>query len=1057
MTQNLMTSENKEARQSILAIPSIWMINNPIASSLLTFAIIIFGLLSFNNINQESSPSFQIDEIIIEASYPGATPKDIEQSIILTIEHQLRDNPNIDRINASAYEGHAEITLELIEGITPDTILAQIKTSIDGINSFPMEMETPTVSFVEEFDSIVEIGLHGVVSELQLYHQAIQLKQAMLSKLNLAKIDIQGAREPEIVIQLNHEKLRQYQLTLAQILTKLKASVSDIPAGSINTQGGEILIRTLGRKEITEQFSEINIIVESTGSPVTLAEIATISNSFKGQDKPFLVNNEPGLELKVYQNKNSKPVEISAEIQKFINDYQAEIPDSLTLTILQDASEPFSQRISLLTSNGLIGMFLVIFVLALFIDLRLAFWVSMGIPIAIVGTLGLMPLLNIPINMITLFAFVITLGVLVDDAVIVAENIYQKIQQGIAIDNALKEGVKEMALPVVFSVSTNIIAFVPLLFVPGELGVMYKPMTLLIFAIFFVSLIEALLILPLHLRYIDKPKRFSAISTLQSRCFSAFNYVKNTLYLRWLRTSCNNPITVIIIFLSLACLVFSWVYSGRVDSSFVPKVESTRIDAEVEFPVGTPLKEKTAIITFIEQAGIKAINSLNGRNDYKFRMQEIGSNSGSSTFMIVTDEQRDFTTKEFVDAWRINIGEVPGVKSIFFDYQVGPGGGKELVIELGHKDEKVLNSAVNELMDGLRRVSGITDIDSELMDGKLQYNLTLTPLGQKLGFTSDSLGQQVRLRFFGGEAIRQIVSGDEVKVRVMMARSQHYYADNLSQLIIIAPNNDTVELGQVANITTIKAPTSINRVDGIQLVEVTASILRQIANASLVLKTVEEDLLLNLTNKYPELDVELGGDARVESKVNTEILKGIGLAFALIFALLAIIFRNYFDALLVLLVIPFCVAAAALGHIVMGYPFSVMSLFGMIALSGLVINGSFVMLLKIKSLLKEGLDYKNAIAEAALNRFRPVVLTSMTTAVGLFPMLFETSTQALYLVPMVISLCFGSVFSIVTILVFSPAMFVLSEQFRVSVNKSYDQKQMSPTNLKYKEIENDAI
>ncbi len=1038
-----MTAKSITSNKGILSAPSIWMINNPIASSLLTFAIIILGLMSFDNINQESSPSFQINEILIEVSYPGATPKDIEQGIILSIEHQLRDNPNIDRISANAYEGAAEITLALIEGINPDTVLSQVKNSIDGINSFPIEMENPTITFVEELDSIVEVGLHGNVSELLLYREASQLKQALLATLDLAKIDIQGARSPEIVIELNQIKLRQYQLTLAQVLSKVKASVSDVPAGNINTQAGEILIRTLGRKELSEQFTNIPIITDISGNSVTLADIATISDSFEGQVKPFKVNSEAGLELKIYQNKSSKPIDISKDIQNFIANYQTEIPAGLTLTILQDQSEPFSQRINLLTSNGLIGMLLVILVLSLFLDLRLAFWVSMGIPISIVGTLGLMPLLDIPINMITLFAFIITLGILVDDAVIVAENIYLKVQQDIAMDIALRDGVKEMTLPVVFSVATNIIAFIPLLYVPGELGVMYKPMTLLIFAIFTVSLIEALLILPLHLRHINKPMRFQAISKIQTNCFNRFNIFKNNVYASWLKTSCNNPITVIIIFSSLSVLIFSWVYSGRVDSSFVPKIESTRIDAEVEFPTGAPLKDKIAIINYIEAAGVKAIESLNGQDDYKFRMQDIGSSSGSSTFMIVSDDQRNFTAKDFVDAWRISIGEVPSVKSIFFDYQVGPGGGKELVIELGHKDAEILTLAANELMNGLNRVSGVTDIDSALMDGKLQYNLTPTPLGKSLGFTSDSLGELIRLRFFGGEAIRQIVTGDEVKVRVIMQRNQQYYANQLNQLIITAPNGDSVELSQVANITTAKAATSINRVDGIQLVEVTASILRQVASASLILKTVEEDLLTKLSAKYPDLDVELGGEARVESKVNSEIVKGIGLAFTLIFAMLAIIFRNYLDAILVLIIIPFCLAAAMLGHIVMGYSFSVMSLFGMIALSGLVINGSFVMLLKVKSLKKKGVHYKEAVIEAALNRFRPVVLTAVTTAAGLFPMLFETSTQALYLVPMVISLSFGSVFSIATILLLSPAMFTLSEQLKAKEHKTESPNKMN--------------
>ena len=349
-----------------------------------------------------------------------------------------------------------------------------------------------------------------------------------------------------------------------------------------------------------------------------------------------------------------------------------------------------------------------------------------------------------------------------------------------------------------------------------------------------------------------------------------------------------------------------------------------------------------------------------------------------------------------------------------------------VVFELGHNDEGTLKIAATELMSGLARIAGITDIDSALVDGKLQYNLSPTPLGKSLGFTSDSLGKQVRLHFFGGEAKRQIINGDEVKVRVIMDKDEHYYANQLERLIIFSPSGETVELGQVANISKTKAVTLINRIDGSQYVEVTASILRKLTTASLAIKVIEEELISDLELKYPNLSIELGGEARIESKANTEIFKGIALAFALVFAMLAVIFRSYSDAVLVLFVIPFSIAAAMLGHIVMGSPFSIMSLFGMIAVSGIVINGSFVMLLKIKSLCKEGVNKKEAVIEAALNRFRPVVLTAITTAAGLVPMLFETSTQALYLIPMVISLSFGTVFSIATILLLCPAIFILS-------------------------------
>lgn len=1018
------------AKNTLLAAPSIWMINNPIASSLLTCALIIFGYLSFTNIVQETSPSFKVDEIIIEASYPGASPKDIERSIIVNIENKLRDNVNIEQITATASEGLAEVSLELVDVVDANTVLQQVKNSIDGIDSFPIEMEQPTIEIAQRVDSIVEIGVHGNVSEQMLYQQASQLKQAMLTELDIAKVEINGARSPEIIIEADLLKLQQYHLTIAQVLAKVKESVFDIPAGKIETSSGAIIVRTHGRKELITEFAAIEIITDNFGGRVTLADIATISHGFQGVNEPFFVNGDPGLELVIYQNVATKPVEISQNIQSFINDYRQTIPAQIRLTILQDQATPFIERITMLTSNGAIGMLLVIIVLSLFLDFRLAFWVSMGIPIAIIGAMGSMPLLNIPINMITLFAFILTLGILVDDAVIVAENIYQKVQTGIEMSTALKEGTKEMALPVVFSVATNIIAFIPLLFVPGTLGVMYQPMTMLIFAIFIVSLIEALLILPLHLRKLDKPLPNNIVVRLQTRCFSAFERFKNQLYGKWLKASLATPIVVIVLFVSLTCVVFSWVYSGRVDSSFAPKIESTRIDAEVEFPVGSPLHDKLSILKYITKAGDQALAQLNGSSGKTFHMQDVTASSGSSTFMLVAEQNRSFTATEFVNQWRKNIGEVPGVKSVFFDYQVGPGGGKELVIELGHHNANTLSQAVTELMDELCKVTGIADIDSELLAGNQQYNLIPKPLAYQLGYTDTTFGEQVRKLFFGGEAIRQIVAGDEVKVRVMMNREQQYFAEQLQSLLLTAPNGDLVTLAQVATIVTNEAATTINRVDGVQLIEVTASILRDQSNASVVITMVEDKILEKLAEKYPDLDIDLGGEARIESRVNSSIVQGIALAFGLIFALLAIIFRSYIDALLVLIIIPFCLAAAFLGHILMGFPFSVMSLFGMIALSGLVINGTFVLMWQTKTNLKRGQDYPTAIFNASLNRFRPVVLTAITTAAGLIPMLFETSTQALYLVPMAISLSFGSVFSLATILLLSPALFTLAARFR---------------------------
>ncbi|GIU22621.1 efflux RND transporter permease subunit [Shewanella sp. MBTL60-007] len=1006
-----------------------WMIDNPIAVNLLTLAIVVSGFYSFGSIKQETSPSFKVDEIAISASFPGATPKEIEQGIIMPIEHRLAENTNIDRLAATAAEGSAEVVITLNDGVDANSVLADIKNDLDSINSFPASMEPLQVSLVEELDSLIEFGLYGNLPETELRQEATRLKTALLNQFDVAKIKLFGVRETEVIIEITQAKLYQYQLTLPQVTEKIAAEVTDISAGSISTNAGDILIRTLGRKDQIDQFRHINIQSLPDGGEITLGQIANISYGFSHQTVPFWVNSQPGIMLVIYQSETAKPIELSAQIQEFVTQYQTSLPTGAEITVLDDQAQSFQTRIDLLLNNGLIGMLLVIIALSLFLDTRLSFWVCMGIPIAIIGSFAVMPVLSIPLNMITLFAFIITLGILVDDAVIVAENIYQKVKQGDAIDTALKQGATEMAVPVCFSVITNIIAFVPLLFVPGELGVMYKPMALLIFAIFSVSLIEALFILPYHLKHLDKPQKPGRLGRIQVKSFHGFESLRDKHYKKLLTISLHNPWSVLAIFISLTLVIFSWVNSGRVDSGFVPKVESQRIDAEVEFPAGTALKDKQAIMEQIEAAGIRAFARLGQSDSYKHIMVEIEASAASTTFQIVEDHKRNYTAREFVDVWRSEIGSLAGVKSLFFDYEVGPGGGKELSIELAANDSDILKQATFELMKKLRQIEGVTDLDSSLSDALLEYTLTLTPRGSMMGFDSDSLGELVRNSFYGQEIKRQIQNGEELKIRVMRHRNEQFKANSLGELLIVSPTGEQVLLKQIADIKPILSTTQIDRTDGIEQVEVSASFIRSKANVALITSQIADEILPALMEKYPDIDAELGGGARTERKVNSQLMTGIILALFMVFSFLAIYFKSSLDALLILSVIPLCLGAAMLGHIILNQSFSVMSLFGMIALSGLVLNGAFVLLIEIKQGLRSGVDIETAIMNSSLSRFRPVVITAMTTTVGLTPMLFETSTQAQYLIPMVISLSFGTLFSIATILLFAPTLFLISEHW----------------------------
>jgi multidrug efflux pump subunit AcrB len=478
-------------------------------------------------------------------------------------------------------------------------------------------------------------------------------------------------------------------------------------------------------------------------------------------------------------------------------------------------------------------------------------------------------------------------------------------------------------------------------------------------------------------------------------------------------------------------ITYSWVNSGRVDSGFVPKVESQRIDAEVEFPAGASLKHKMDTMALIEAAGVGAFSELNDPHGYKHTMMSIHGSSASTTFQILEDTQRSYSARQFVEEWRSQIGELAGTKSVFFDYEVGPGGGKELSIELGADDSEALKQASFALMEQLRLIRGVTDIDSSLIDAQRELILTVNARGSMLGFDSDSLGALVRRSFHGEEIKRQIANGDELKVRVMRHRDEQYMVNTLGELLITSPRGEQVLLKQVADIDTVLSATQIERVDGIEQVEITASFIRSQANVALITAKISDEILPALMAQFPQVTAELGGSARTEHKVNGQLIIGIVLALFLVFAFLGIYFKSLLDALLMLSVIPLCLAAAMLGHIILNQSFSVMSLFGMVALSGLVLNGAFVLLLEIKQGLQLGMSIDDAVINASLSRFRPVVITALTTTLGLAPMLFETSTQAQYLIPMVISLSFGTLFSIATILIFAPALFSISERYHV--------------------------
>jgi len=1035
------------APQGVFTSIISWMARNAVAANMLMISLLVGGTFALQIIEQEALASFTLDSVEVSVEYPGASPAEVEESILLAIETEIRDITAIRKVSATASEGNGRIQIELTEGSDANIVLQDIKIAIDRIQTFPNDAERPEVSLAEDIEDIVAIALSGDVDEQTLYAHAKAIRDELLVFPDIAKVEIKGARRPEIIIEIPEQELRPRDLTLQSVADIVTSAATDVPAGSVRGANGETLIRTMGRRNNAADFADIEIMQNASEGQLHLANIASIKEGFEDTDQLLTFNGKSGFELVIYQTSQARVLGLSERIYDYIDTKQSQLPSTVTLQVLDSKADDFRERISLLFDNGFVGLILVVIALALFMEARLAFWVSASIPVVLIGAMTFMPMVSVPLNMVTLFAFIITLGIVVDDAVIVGENIYRHIQNGKPVEEAVVDGVTEMIVPVMFAVGTNILAFLPSMFLPGEIGMMLKPMAMLVFAIFIVSLIEALFILPAHLmgmrgsmrqyRFLKGKgwlsKSIRAFAQFRQKLALSFDRLRDTAYSQLLHKCMQNPLNVSLVFFGLTFVIFTWVGTGRIDVNFAPKIESSRIDVEFEMPAGTPFSLLEKNLEHIDQAAVSTLKAFGGEHFAKNTLKEATGNTGSVTIMLVSQEDRPFAAADFVHAWRENVGTLAGPTSVFYDFEIGPGGNKELEIELSHSDPSALEAAAYDLADQISRLEGVEDIDTGFKRGKPQLSLYPTPLALSLGLNAGTIGKQLRDNHYGNEAIRQIRGGDEIRVRIRRPENERNSVTAFKNMIILAPNGTELALTEAATIEYGHAYAEINRTNSKRIVTVTGNINRQIANVSLIRKEVSDTIMPAIVARHNGLKWSAGGEEEMEEETNTRMIGGTLICFAAIFAVLSALFRSYMDSIIVMLVIPFCIAFAIFGHIVMGFPINVLSTFGFISLSGLVINGSLVLTMRAKERMAEGMPLYDAVHTASMERFRPILLTSLTTTIGLVPMLFEVSTQALFLIPLAIALSFGSFFSIWTILLLTPSILLAWHQFRNNV------------------------
>ncbi|MYF24506.1 MAG: efflux RND transporter permease subunit [Nitrospira sp. SB0678_bin_10] len=1026
--------------------PIAWMTHHTVAANLVMLIFLIGGLVIMTNVKQEVFPEFKVDQIRVSVPYPGASPEEVEQGIILSIEDVVRGLDGVKEVTAAASEGRAKVEIELLDGVNADNVLQDVVNEIDGIQSFPELAEEPIISLAEVRNQVVTVLVYGDQEEQTLRDVAERVRDDLLQRPGITLVELGLTRPREIAIEVPQRDLRAYGLTLNRIAREIGEAAIELPGGGVKTPGGEVLLRTQERRDFGREYADIPVASTPDGAIITVSDIATIRDGFEDVDQEAYFNGERAIQVKVFRVGMETPQSVSQSVRAYLEELRPELPDGIGFAMWNDRSEIYQDRMNLLLKNAFLGLALVLLLLGLFLDLKLAFWVTVGLPVSIIGSFLFIPFTGASINMISLFAFIITLGIIVDDAVVAGEIIYQKREQGLPLVQAAIAGAREIAGPIMFAVLTNIAAFLPLFFVPGALGNFLMQVPSVVVAVFVVSLIESLFVLPAHLAHtrelsgfwkrLDRPRQWFS-QTMQT-------FIRER-YQPFLRTAIANSWLTLAVGLALLILAVGIVAGGHIAFTFLPKIDSEIITAQATLPYGAPMEQSRRVLGRLGDSASAAIARLGGESALRGIYAQIGAAlmqrgprqvdsgpMGSHTIgvqvFLKPADQREFSGADFARVWRASIGTIPGLESLGFKAEVGPTGGLPIDIQLAHRSRTILETAAQELAGELSGYAGVTDIDDGVSLGKPQLNFRVKPEARNLGLNATDLARQVRGAFYGVEALRQQRGRNEVKVMVRLPESERRSSFTIEHLILLTEQGGEISLAEAAEIEAGRAYTEIKRREGRRIAAVTADIDDQIANANTVMAEVIANELEALTKKYPGLTYSIEGQQAEQQESLSALGLGFALAMLLIYALLAIPFRSYVQPLIVMLAIPFSFIGALIGHLLLGYGLSLISLFGIVALAGVVVNDSLVLIAATNRLREEQqVSLHEAVIQGAMNRFRPIVLTSLTTFFGLAPMIFETALQARFLIPMAVSLGFGILFGTVIILVIVPTVYLIVE------------------------------
>ncbi len=1029
-----------------------WMARNPVASNLLMGVLLIGGFVMVGQVKQEVFPEFTLDLVNVSVPYPGASPEEVEQGIVMVVEEGVRGLDGVKKVTSRALEGVAAINIELIDGTDGGKALSDIKAAVDRIASFPVDAEAPVTSLFLARNKVISLVIYGDHDEATLRTLVEKARDEVLQSRDVTQVELVGVRAREIAIEISQRALRAHGLTLSAVAEAIRRSSIDLPAGSIKAKGGETLLRTRERRDYGSEFSQIAVKSAPGGAVLRVTDLAHVKDGFVDEDVIATYNGQSAVQVDVYRVGDQTPIEVAAAVHAYAQALAEELPAGLKVDTWNDRSEILADRIDLLMRNAKMGLVLVFLALALFLEIKLAFWVMLGIPISFMGAFLLMPAMDVSVNMISLFAFIVTLGIVVDDAIVVGENIYELKMKGVPAMEAAIAGAKQVSVPVVFAVLTTIAAFSPLFFVPGTSGKFMRNIPAIVVAVIAVSLIESLFVLPAHLAHSQpSTNRFvrklmvvpEAFRKLFSGALHRFIY---DLYQPALRFATRNRYLSLAVAIALLASTVGVVAGGHLEFTFMPKVEGDVVTASARLPVGTPVEETVKVRDQLVASVRKILDEAGGedklsRGLYASVGQALAMGGGPGgavtgvggshlvdvAVRMVPAGDRSVRSTEIANRWREANRGLMGLKSLTFSGALRTGGGNPIDVVLSHRDTQVLEGAARRLAEALRGFDGAADIDDGVAGGKRQLDIKLKPAAQAAGLTEALVARQLRDTFFGAEALRQQRGRDEVKVMVRLPEVDRETLASFENLMLRAPSGVELPLSEAATVHPGTAYTEIQREDGRRVIHVTGDV-NEGGNAEKILAAVKADIMPTLLADVPGLTYEFEGSNKDRRESFGALRIGFLMALFVIYALLAVPFGSYLQPIIIMSAIPFGIIGAIAGHLLLGYDLSFISIMGIVALAGIVVNDSLIMVVAINELREnDGLDTFEAVVRGAIRRFRPILLTSLTTFFGLMPMIFETSVQARFLIPMAISLGFGVLAATFLILLVVPAIYLILE------------------------------